>query len=60
LFSREPELLFAATLMTWFIAVHILDDVSRRMSALAVQAATGLLAIFVLFLVMNWFFLGYR
>ena len=47
---------FAATLMTWFMAVHILDDVSRRMSALAVQAATGLLAIFVLLLVMNWFF----
>jgi high-affinity iron transporter len=46
----------AATLVTWFMAVHILDDVSLRMSALAVQAATGLLAIFVLLLVMNWFF----
>ena len=47
---------FTATLITWFVAVHILDDVSQRMSALAVQAATGLLAIFVLLLVMNWFF----
>ena len=47
---------FAATLMTWFMAIHILGDVSQRMSVLAVQAATGLLAIFVLLLVMNWFF----
>ena len=47
---------FAATIMTWIIAVQILDDVSRRMSALAVQAATGLLAVFVLVVVMNWFF----
>lgn len=47
---------FAATLMTWFIAVHILNGVSQRMSAFAVQAATGLLAIFILSVVMNWFF----
>ena len=42
--------------MTWFIAVHILNDVRQRMSAFVVQAATGLLAIFILLVVMNWFF----
>ncbi len=47
---------FAATLLTWFIAIHILDDLSRSVSALALQAATGLLAVIVLLVVMNWFF----
>jgi high-affinity iron transporter len=47
---------FAATLLTWVVAVHILDDLSKRLSALALQAATGLLAIVVLLVVMNWFF----
>ena len=45
-----------ATLITWSIAVRILGDLSQKVSALAIQAATGLLAIFVLLLVMNWFF----
>ncbi len=47
---------FAATLLTWVVAVHILDDLSRGVSALALQAATGLLAVIVLLVVMNWFF----
>jgi high-affinity iron transporter len=46
----------AATLLTWSIAVRILDDIGKSLSALAVQAATGLLAILVLLVVMNWFF----
>lgn len=45
-----------ATLVTWSIAVRILDDLGQKLSALAIQAATGLLAILVLLLVMNWFF----
>jgi high-affinity iron transporter len=47
---------FAATLVTWFAAVRILDDLSQSLSALALQAATGLLAVIVLLVVMNWFF----
>ncbi len=46
----------AATLLTWRIAVTILDDLTQRMPALYVQAATGLLAVIVLVVVMNWFF----
>ena len=47
---------FAATVATWFAAVRILDDLSQSVSALALQAATGLLAVIVLLVVMNWFF----
>lgn len=47
---------FVATLVTWSVVVRILDDIGRNVSALAVQAATGLLAILVLLVVMNWFF----
>ncbi len=47
---------FIATLFTWSIAVRILDDIGQNVSALAVQAVTGLLAILVLLIVMNWFF----
>ena len=47
---------FLATLATWFIAVSIIDDLAQSINALYVQAATGLLAIFVLLVVMNWFF----
>ncbi|HMG02413.1 MAG TPA: FTR1 family protein [Edaphobacter sp.] len=44
------------TLATWFAAVRILDDLGESVSALNLQAATGLLAIVVLLVVMNWFF----
>jgi len=47
---------FLATLVTWFVAVGIVDDLTKSMNALYIQAATGLLAIFVLLVVMNWFF----
>jgi high-affinity iron transporter len=45
-----------ATLATWFIAVGIIDDLAKNVNALYIQAATGLLAIVVLLIVMNWFF----
>jgi high-affinity iron transporter len=44
------------TAITWSIAVRILNDLSESVSALALQAVTGLLAIIVLLVVMNWFF----
>ncbi len=47
---------FVATLVTWFVAVGILSSLSENVSALHLQAATGLLAIVVLLIVMNWFF----
>jgi high-affinity iron transporter len=45
-----------ATLLTWFIAVGIVNDLTKSINALYIQAATGLLAIVVLLIVMNWFF----
>jgi high-affinity iron transporter len=45
-----------ATLITWWFAVRILDDIGGKVSALQLQAATGLLAVIVLLVVMNWFF----
>jgi high-affinity iron transporter len=47
---------FGATLITWWIVVAILDNLAQNFPALDVQAATGLLAIIVLLVVMNWFF----
>ncbi len=47
---------FLASLATWFVAVGIIDDISQSVPALDIQVVTGLLAIFVLLLVMNWFF----
>lgn len=47
---------FVATVGTWIGAVRVVDDLSRSVSALALQAATGLLAVVVLLVVMNWFF----
>jgi high-affinity iron transporter len=49
-------LAFVATLITWLIAVHIVGSLSDNMSALDLQAATGLLAVIVLLVIMNWFF----
>lgn len=45
-----------ATMITWFIAVKIIHDLSTNLDALQVQAWTGLLAVIVLLIVMNWFF----
>jgi high-affinity iron transporter len=47
---------FAASLLTWLAAVHAIDSLSASVPALDIQAATGLLAIVVLLVVMNWFF----
>jgi high-affinity iron transporter len=47
---------FLATLLTWFIAVGIVESLNENLSALSLQAGTGLLAIVVLLVVMNWFF----
>src|SRR5450432_420977 len=47
---------FLATVITWFVAVGIINDMTQSIPALDVQAATGLLAIVVLLVVMNWFF----
>src|ERR1700704_5792114 len=47
---------FGATLITWLIAVRIVDSLSDNISALDLQAATGLLAVVVLLVIMNWFF----
>jgi high-affinity iron transporter len=45
---------FAASIATWFIAIAITNAVGK--GSFDVQAATGLLAIAVLLVVMNWFF----
>ncbi len=45
-----------ASLLTWVVAVGIVDQLMESLPALQVQAATGLLAIVVLLVVMNWFF----
>jgi high-affinity iron transporter len=47
---------FIATLITWFIAVGIVSNLQENFSALNLQATTGLLAVVVLLVVMNWFF----
>jgi high-affinity iron transporter len=47
---------FIATLITWFIAVGIVSSLAESVPALQLQAATGLLAVIVLLVVMNWFF----
>ncbi|MEP7014183.1 MAG: FTR1 family protein [Verrucomicrobiota bacterium] len=49
-------LAFVASLITWFVAVGIVSSLSDNVSALNLQAATGLLAVIVLLVIMNWFF----
>jgi len=43
-----------ATVATWFLVIAILNQIDAP--ALDIQAATGLLAIVVLLIIMNWFF----
>jgi high-affinity iron transporter len=45
---------FLATVATWFIAIAVISAVNAP--ALDIQAGTGLLAIAVLLVIMNWFF----
>jgi len=47
---------FVATLITWFVAVGVVGQLSESVPALDLQAATGLLAVIVLLVIMNWFF----
>jgi len=47
---------FVATLITWFIAIRVMGQLSESVPALDLQAATGLLAVVVLLVIMNWFF----
>jgi high-affinity iron transporter len=59
--QRRPIIIGAAgagagTLITWFVAVGIVSNLGKSVSALNLQAATGLLAVVVLLVVMNWFF----
>jgi high-affinity iron transporter len=49
-------LAFVASLITWFIGVQIVGSLSDNVNALDLQAATGLLAVIVLLVIMNWFF----
>ena len=58
---RKPVMMgagiaFIATLITWFIAAGIISNLTGSVSALNLQAATGLLAVVVLLVIMNWFF----
>jgi high-affinity iron transporter len=51
------SLSFVASVATWFVVVGIITGIANdNVSALKVQAATGLLAIIVLLVIMNWFF----
>lgn len=45
---------FLASIATWFVVVAVIDSINAP--ALHIQAATGLLAIIVLLVIMNWFF----
>jgi len=45
-----------ASIATWFAAIRAIDALMDSVPALDIQAATGLLAIVVLLVVMNWFF----
>src|ERR1700756_3316486 len=47
---------FIVTIVTWFVAVGVISDLNQSIPALDLQAATGLLAVIVLLVVMNWFF----
>jgi len=47
-------LAFLASVATWFVVVAVIAHINAP--ALDVQAATGLLAIVVLLVIMNWFF----
>ena len=47
---------FLVSVITWFIAVGVVGNLSESIPALDLQAGTGLLAVIVLLVVMNWFF----
>src|SRR5437763_17101155 len=43
-------------MISWLIALRFVDTLSDNMRELDLQAATGLLAVVVLLIIMNWFF----
>lgn len=47
---------FVVTIITWFAALGIMSQLADNVSALNLQASTGLLAVVVLLVIMNWFF----
>lgn len=47
---------FVATIITWFATLGIMSQLADNVSALNLQAGTGLLAVVVLLVIMNWFF----
>ena len=47
---------FLLGVASWFVAISIVSDLTVSYGALTVQAATGMLAVVVLLVVMNWFF----
>ncbi len=49
---------FFAGVATWFVAISIVSELIVSYGGLAVQAATGMFAVVVLLIVMNWFFHG--
>ncbi len=49
---------FLAGVVTWFVAISIVSELIVSYGGLAVQAATGMFAVIVLLIVMNWFFHG--
>jgi high-affinity iron transporter len=52
--AAGASLAFAASVATWFVAAWFIGSLGA--SGLDVQAATGLLAVLILLVVMNWFF----
>lgn len=54
--AAGAALAFLATLATWAIAINIMNQLTESVPALDLQAATGLLAVIVLLVIMNWFF----
>ena len=45
-----------ATVATWMVVIKLIDIIAPHVSLLTLQAVTGLIAIVVLLIVMNWFF----
>jgi high-affinity iron transporter len=54
--AAGSALALIATLLTWNTAVRVISDLGESVPALDLQAATGMLAVVVLLIVMNWFF----
>ena len=52
--AMGAALSFGASIATWFIVVALIDSIDAPV--LHIQAATGLLAIIVLLVILNWFF----